>query len=163
MQELPEQYQGAAGAEEILARKSWAAYVPSILIAAVALLGFVPFLWNSVRPLAIVLAVITIAFTTYTILLLRSYRLVMNDEGVWLYRGILPWHAGGNGVDWRDMSKAVYFTGFKSWICRAYSVEVQHRFTQGNALFVSQLHLGHEAVAKINKAHQLYLSRYGTH
>lgn len=162
MQELPEQYPGATSADETLARKSWAAYVPSILIAAVALLGFVPFLWNTVRPLAIVLAVITIGFTTYTVLLLRSYHLFMNDAGVWLDRGILPWNKGVIGVRWRDVACAVYFNSFLSWVCQAYSIEVQHRFTQGNALWVGDLHFGRNAVARINEVHQEYVTRFGT-
>lgn len=161
MQDLPEQYPAQTGECISLARKSWAAYVPTALMAAVALFGFTPFLWNSVRPLAITIAAVALLTASYTIMLLRSYHLFMDDAGVWLDRGILPWNKGVIGVRWRDMANAVYFNSFMSWVCRAWSIEVQHRFTQGNALFVSQLHYGRDAVAQINSAHQDYLRRFG--
>lgn len=162
MQDLPEQYPGTTGADIPLARKSWAAYVAPVTVAAVALLGFVPFLWVFFHPLAIAVAVITIGATTYTVALLRSYQLFMDERGVWLYRGILPWNKGVIGVRWRDVAGAVYFNSFMSWVCQAYSIEVQHRFTQGNALWVGSLHFGRDAVARINEAHQDYVSQHGT-
>lgn len=161
MQELPEQYPASISDGVNLARKSWVAYVAPVVVGAVALLGFVPFLWSIYYPAAYAVAAIAVLSTTYTVALLRSYQLFMDDRGVWLYRGILPWNKGVIGVRWRDVAGAVYFNSFSSWVFQAYSIEVQHRFTQGNALWVGSLHFGRNAVARINEAHQEYVSRNG--
>lgn len=39
-------------------------------------------------------------------------RIYLNDDGIWLSSGIFPWNKGIYGLNWRDISDAIYQTGF---------------------------------------------------
>lgn len=105
------------------------------------------------QPLGGVAFLAALALCVYQVLYLRSLRLFTDNEGVWLYRGILPWNKGIIGVKWRDVEDAVYLTGFVSWAFNAHSVRIGHRFTKTSELTIANVKDGRDAVAHINEVH----------
>jgi hypothetical protein len=106
------------------------------------------------QSLSVVAVVVSLAIFAYQVLYLRSMILFTNDDGVWLYRGVLPWNKGVVGVKWRDIEDAVFFTGFVSWAFNSYSIRVGHRFTKASELSIANVKDGREAVAHINDVHR---------
>lgn len=93
----------------------------------------------------------------YRVLLLRSVVLFVNDQGVWVYKGIFPWNRGTAGVRWRDVEDASYVPGFIGWVLKAYKIRIGHRFTRGSEIVLASVKNGHEAVEQINGLHSDYL------
>ena len=145
----------------ILATKSWVAFVGRLALAVVALPIVTVLLWQRTPLLASVAALVIIVGMIYTIALERSYVLFMDDHGVWLRRGILPWSRGVTGVKWRDLDSATYFTGFVSWLTNSYTVRLEHRFTKANEILISNMAAGNKAVEEINGTHAEMIRRAG--
>ncbi|WP_218884080.1 hypothetical protein [Burkholderia guangdongensis] len=145
----------------ILARKSWVAYAGRVLIAVWMLVVIPRALWGKSPVAAIIVALVVIGGIVYTIALERSYVLYMDDSGVWLARGILPWSKGVTGVKWRDLDGALYITGFVSWATNSYTVHLAHRFTKSSEIHISHMHAGNQAVEAINGAHAEMIRRAG--
>ncbi|MDR1007250.1 MAG: hypothetical protein LBL65_01635 [Campylobacteraceae bacterium] len=60
----------------------------------------------------VALVVIGLLFFILNFIMLRSILLYINNDGVWVYRGIFPWSKGTFGVKWRDVDSAAYKMGF---------------------------------------------------
>lgn len=140
--------------ETALARKSWIAYVGPITRTFFSELLGVSISWHLSPVLGIIVGVSLLAFLTYQVLYIRSYRLYYDRTGIWFYSGVFPWEQGVNGVDWRDTEGARFFTGFKSWIFKSYRITIKHRFTNSSTVVLSHMAQGKEAVHKINDLHQ---------
>ena len=138
---------------QVIGRKSWLAYFGVAVLALILLGGALPlaFLWNETA--AIVVLVASGALLFYRIALLRSVQLYVDDAGVWVHSGVLPWKKGVTGVKWRDIDEATYAQGFWSWITRSYMVRIGHRFTKSNEIVLSHIGGGKQAVATINARH----------
>jgi hypothetical protein len=143
-----------AAQAQVIGRKSWLAYAGVAVLAAILLGGALPlaFMWNETA--AIVVLVASGALLFYRIALLRSVLLYIDDAGVWVHAGVLPWKKGVTGVKWRDVDEATYAQGFWSWITRSYMVRIGHRFTKSNEIVLSHIGGGKQAVAVINARHQ---------
>jgi hypothetical protein len=100
--------------------------------------------------LAEVLVVGCLAWLVFDIFSVRRVRLVVNEQGVWVESGLLPWTRGARGIKWRDIGSAGYFTGFLPWALRSYKIVVTHRFTTDAELVLKHVHLGNKAVEHIN-------------
>ncbi|CAG9253995.1 conserved hypothetical protein [Burkholderia diffusa] len=146
----------------VLARKSWVVYVGRLIIAIAILLIVPPLLWSSAPLVAAGMVLLIILGMAYEVAVERSYVLFMDDAGIWLRRGILPWSKGVNGVKWRDLDSAVYITGFVSWLTRSYTVRLEHRFTKANEILISHMAAGDQAVKVINAAHIEMIRRAGS-
>lgn len=131
---------------EDLSKKSWLGYVIPLLVIA-----FITSIMYSTNSLFGVLGLVS---AVLVILHLRSYRLYVNDEGVWVFSGIFPWNKGVRGVKWRDLDEAVYFTGFIPWALRSYTLRISHRYTQGNEIYLKYMTAGVKTVSRINHLHQ---------
>lgn len=160
------EYPAPSGTAAQTYRLSWLAYVKTVLkfvvMAAIAA-GVAFWTWNAARTdvslqagisASMGLLLIALAMFIYRIFYLRSVRLYTDEVGVWIYRGILPWSRGTNGVKWRDLEDAVYYTGFFSWLFRSYTVRIGHRFTKTSEIVVADLARGHKAVEHINQVHR---------
>lgn len=101
------------------------------------------------------------ALMVYKILALRSVRLFVNDEGVWVYSGILPWTKGISGIRWRDIDDARYFPGFLGWALKSYTVSIGHRFTKSSQIRLPYVKRGDRAVEQINALHGSFLRNGG--
>lgn len=139
---------------QVIGRSSWVAYFGVAVLALILLGGALPlaFLWNETA--AIVVLVASGALLFYRIALLRSVQLYVDDAGVWVHSGVLPWKKGVTGVKWRDIDEATYAQGFWSWITRSYMVRIGHRFTKSNEIVLRHIGGGKQAVATINARHQ---------
>lgn len=145
----------------VLARKSWVAYVGRLIVAFGILLIVPAMLWSRAPLAAVGVALAVIAGMVYSVALERSYVRFMDDAGIWLRRGILPWSKGLSGVKWRDLDSAIYFTGFVSWLTRSYTVRLEHRFTKANEILISHMAAGNRAVESINAVHVEMIRRAG--
>lgn len=146
-QEMPRIEDRGEGTE--IFKLSWVAYVAPIVawFIRAAFLSLAHY-WN--YSVAVGLQLLNLVWLAYDIWWLARVQLVIDQQGVWLQRGVLPWAKGMIGVKWRDVNEAVYATGFVSWLLRSYRVVVSHRFTQDVELNVSHVKRGHKAVEMIN-------------
>lgn len=152
---MDENNAGHTGAQaQVIGRKSWLAYFGVALLAAILLGGLLPaaFLWNETAALCVLVASGALLF--YRIALLRSVLLCVDDVGVWVHAGVLPWKKGVTGVKWRDVDEATYAQGFWSWLTRSYMVRIGHRFTKSNEIVLTHIGGGKQAVGVINARHQ---------
>jgi len=101
--------------------------------------------------------IISLAANLYRLFYLKSVYVYTDHAGVWLYSGILPWNRGINGVKWRDLEEASYYTGFLSWLFKSYTIHVGHRFTKTSEIIVHNLNRGNKAVEDINTLHKAIL------
>jgi hypothetical protein len=139
---------------QVLGVKSWLAYAGVAALAALLFFVLLPlaFLWNQVAAAAVL--VLSALLVGYRFLLVRSVQLYVDDIGVWVYSGVLPWKKGVAGVKWRDMDEAVFVNGFSSWATGSYTVRIGHRFTKESEIVLTNIARGKEAVATINARHQ---------
>ena len=151
---MEEQNAPAPSKAQVIGVKSWLAYA-GVLALAVILFGVLlpfSFLWHEMAALAVL--VLSAMLVAYEFLLVRSVQLYMDDLGVWVYSGVLPWKKGITGVKWRDMDEATFINGFRSWATRSYTVRIGHRFTQDSEIVLANIARGKEAVAIVNARHQ---------
>ncbi len=155
-------------------KKSWLAYLFIIIPAVITFIISTLISSFSVEALnvketlssdirgAIVLILsgsITLAVITLYILSIKSYQLYYDNDGIWVYSGILPWTKGVSGIKWRDLDEAVYFTGFISWATHSYRVRLTHRFTKSSEIVLTHIKDGDKAVQDINQRHREYLNK----
>jgi len=76
-----------------------------------------------------------------------------DKNGVWVFRGALPWSKGFIGVKWRDLDKAVYYQSIMGWITKSYTIELTHRFTKTEEIKMYDTARGDEVVSLINGVH----------
>ena len=139
---------------KVIGTKSWVAYVYLCICTLLFLMaGFALCFNDSVRFLGIIIIMLSIAFGVYRCFVLRSYRLVVDKNGVWIFGGVLPWTKGFNGVKWRDLDEAVFFQSFVGWLTKSYTIQLTHRFTKSNEIRMTHTAHGSEVVAIINGTH----------
>lgn len=151
---MEEQNALASPQAQVIGVKSWLAYA-GVAALAVILFGVllpVSFQWNEMAALAVLL--LSAALVAYQFLLVRSVQLYIDDLGVWVHSGVLPWKKGVVGVKWRDMDEATFVNGFKSWVTRSYTIRIGHRFTRGSEIVLTNIARGKDAVALVNARHQ---------
>jgi hypothetical protein len=122
--------QAPSGSVTSLGRKGWTAYIGTALLGLFLLLFIVPLAWHASTGFGLISLVLTTAFIGYKAMAINSYHLYIDDVGVWVYSGILPWKKGVQGVKWRDLDEAVYFQTLWSWLSKSYSLRIGHRFTK---------------------------------
>lgn len=138
-------------------RLSWLAYIRALVVfLLLTTLGVALGALN--QSLSVVAVVVALSIFAYQVLYLRSMIIFTNDDGVWVYRGLLPWNKGIVGVKWRDIEDAVFFTGFVSWMFNSYSIRVGHRFTKASEIYIANVKDGREAVGHINEVHRAKLA-----
>jgi hypothetical protein len=148
---MEEQNASASAQAQVIGVKSWLAYA-GVLALAIVLFGVLlplAFLWHELAVL-----VLSAILVGYEFLLVRSVQLYMDDLGVWVHAGVLPWKKGVSGVKWRDMDEATFINGFTSWATRSYTVRIGHRFTKDSEIVLTKIARGKEAVATVNARHQ---------
>ena len=93
----------------------------------------------------------SLASVVYQILLARSVKLLVNDDGVWVIKGVLPWTRSCMGLQWRNVSIASYANNFFTWLLRTYQINIEDRFTGEIEMTVSNIRDGKVAVSEINR------------
>jgi hypothetical protein len=137
---------------QILARKSWSAYIGSALRCGIPMLiglRIVPYF----HIFGIIIFLGFGARLLYRVLYLRSVYIYQDPKGVWQYAGILPWNKGSSGVKWRDIDEAVYYPNLLSWLFKSYTVRIGHRYTKANEIIIRSIRNGNQAAIQINAQH----------
>ena len=139
---------------QVIGVKSWLAYAGVAALAVILFGVLLPlaFLWHEMAALAVL--ILSALLVGYQFLLVRSVQLYMDDLGVWVHAGVLPWKKGVSGVKWRDMDEATFVNGFTSWATRSYTVRIGHRFTKDSEIVLTNIARGKDAVASVNARHQ---------
>ena len=94
-----------------------------------------------------------VSLYAYGFLVRRSLKLYADENGVWVFKGILPWAKGTSGVKWRDLDEAVFFPGFFGWVFKSYQLRIGHRFTKSSEIVLGHIRGGDTAVQEINQLH----------
>jgi len=138
----------------ILARKSWLNYVLLVFTTLLLFLGSIIVLAASNFMVGSFAVVISLSWFTYRLLALRSYKIYYDDTGVWIFSGILPWTKGISGVKWRDLDEAVFYQSMLGWVANSYTVQLSHRYTKTNEIFMTHTAKGRDVSGQINSIHQ---------
>ncbi len=125
-----------------LSKKSIVAYILPVSI------WFVAFTISISGALLIVIFVILIG--VYIVAYIRSYTLFIDDEGVWVFRGVFPWQKGIYGVKWGDFNEGVFSQNFASWVLRSFTIEVKNRYKEEPEIVLKHMHNGDYAITKMN-------------
>ena len=151
---MEEQNALAPSRAQVIGVKSWLAYAGVVALAVLLFGVLLPlaFVWHEMAALAVL--ILSALLVGYQFLLVRSVQLYMDDLGVWVHAGVLPWKKGVTGVKWRDMDEATFVNGFTSWATRSYRVRIGHRFTKDSEIVLTNIARGKDAVASINARHQ---------
>lgn len=138
---------------QVLSKKSIVAYVLPMSIWFVV---FIASLTNSLL-FAILIALIGL----YIVLYIRSYTLFIDDEGVWVLRGVFSWQKGIYGIRWDEFGEGVFYQDLTSWILKSYTIEIKHKFKEGHKIRLKQMNNGDIAITKINTVFmQKYRRKY---
>lgn len=139
-------------------RLSWVAYILPLIVFFV-LCGLCVGLVTFNQPLGLIAIIATLLIFIYQVLYLRSTILFTDNNGVWVFRGVLPWNKGVTGVKWRDVEDAVFYTGFVSWAFNSYRVRIGNRFTKASELLIFNVKDGKAAVSHINQMHRARITQ----
>ena len=153
----------SSGYESLVYSLSWTAYVRLIwslllrsflFLAAYVLASWVfkfkddSFMANAGVFMMMVLAV---GFTLYDFFYLRTMKVYIDRQGIWLAQGILPWSKGISGSRWDTVGEATFSQTFWSWAFKSYTISVRHRYTGTEDLYVHHVKNGDVAVEDINR------------
>lgn len=94
---------------------------------------------------------LAVAWTLYDIAYLRTIKLIVDRQGIWLHAGLFAWSNGITGLRWDEVGVATYRQSFLSWACKSYGVSVSHRFTTIEELYLAHVKDGDVAVQSINR------------
>ena len=131
-----------------IARKSWTAYLRP-LIVTVFLFAIGAFTGAMSTESAIFWWVVAVVYLVLRSLSLYSFQLFTDIDGVWQFRGILPWTKRVTGVPWHNFDEALFKTGFRPWLLKSYSVWVTNRYTKHVEIHAKGVHRGDRAVGAI--------------
>lgn len=143
-----------SGSGRIVGRKSWVAYFKEVIPAlSAALISVAMLLCLEKRPLVPAALAVIAAIFAYRVLVIRSYRITVDRDGVWIFSGVLPWTKGYSGVKWHDLDEAVFFQSLLGWLTKSCTVRITHRFTKDNEICMTHTARGDDVVATINAVH----------
>lgn len=131
-------------------RVSWVAYVPYALIVIGLIISIAVFKDSASPLIALISGTAILIFVAYKTYYLYCIRLYMDNNGVWVFRGVFPWDRGVYGVKWRDFEDCVYRTGFIHWLTNGYPVTLRPRFSNNPSVALPPIHQGRKAVETIN-------------
>ncbi|MEQ3636423.1 hypothetical protein [Alcanivorax sp.] len=136
---------------------SWLAYIAPTFWHSI--FGFGAYLLIGLHPaLPFMLCPLVLLHYVYRILVINSIKLTLDEKGVWVSGGILPWASGGSGVRWRDLEDASFRQGFWGWLFKSYLIRIGHRFTKESEIVMPHVKNGANAAVQINNLHGQYLN-----
>jgi hypothetical protein len=144
---------------KVIGRKSWVAYV-GLLIKYTIIFGAIYFLdifnlslepnFSWIEEYSLYAYAFFGVIFVYRIAVLRSYKIFVTNEGIWLTYGILPWAKGGNGLRWNDADMAFYYPNFLSWITNSYTITINHKYTNASDFMASNIWRGRKVCGEIS-------------
>lgn len=142
---------------EVLGKKSWTAYVPSVATSLLVIFAVTPLVYLISRDIAALFLLVTTFIVMSEVRSLQSIRLYYNREGVWVSYGFFPWNKGAHGVKWRDLQGATYCKTLSSRLFKSYSVRIAHRSAKDSEIFLTDIARGDLSATRINDRHQWLL------
>lgn len=125
----------------------WPYWLSAAAVAVLVYLFATPWLtWAVILGVSIGL----LAFI-YRIAYNQTVVLYVDDAGVWISKGILPWNRGVHGVYWRDIESIVADQSILNWAFQSYPVRIVQRFTDRSEIRVDGVWQGHKAVNFMNR------------
>ena len=85
---------------KIIGRKSWVAYLSAII--AYLIFFTATYILNLYANIHTIAYIILFLLFIYKIAVIRSYKVSVTNEGVWMKFGVFPWTKSGNGIRWND-------------------------------------------------------------
>lgn len=143
---------------KIIGRKSWVAYVNltiryAIIFGLIYIVDTMLFIekdFNHLKEYSVYAYAFFAAVFIYRLAVLRSYKISVTNEGVWMNFGIFPWAKGGNGLRWTDADMAFYYPTFLSWITNSYTIKVNHKYTNSADFMASNIWRGRKVCREIS-------------
>lgn len=89
-------------------------------------------------------------FSLNALLSIKTFKLIIDDDGVYVYSGYLPWAKGAYGFSWHEVGKASYRVGFIAWATGSYNIEIDHKF-KDKKINLTSIKNGNKAVEMINE------------
>lgn len=131
-------------------RLSWTAYVvPAAFVLVCGAFAPALYHWRPWTGVAFFLFCLLAGIAVF--LSRRAVRLYLNDQGIWVSAGFLPWTKGVNGVHWDDVDHARFFPGSFARTFNSYRIRVGHRLTQTRGISLGCIANGHRFVEDINR------------
>jgi hypothetical protein len=137
----------------VLCGKSPIAYIRPAIGYVLALLLLVPIAFYISKLIGVIALIACVGGAVLKYMTIKSYQLFYDSKGVWISFGVLPWSKGYQGVKWRDLDEAVFFSGLTSWAFKSYSILLKHRFTQSSEISLTHMAAGDTAISAINELH----------
>lgn len=126
--------------------------------ASLPMLAFAELSDSGIRNVEYSIYAFVILIFLYRWVVLRSYKVSINGEGVWLNYGVFPWAKGGDAIRWKDMDMAKYYPNFFSWITNTYLIEVNHKYTNSADFRANDIWAGRRVCRVISNARNKILS-----
>lgn len=93
----------------------------------------------------------------YQFTLLRVRVLYLDDRGLWMKEGILPWRKGIYGLEWRDFGDVSFHNdGIWNWIFKTGTIAAFNRYKNGYSLHFHFTQNPNEVAGEIRKARDKY-------
>ena len=126
----------------VLSRKSFVGYLKPM--------GIWLLVWLVSASISFWLSAIVLLIGVLIFFYIRSYRLFVDDAGIWVFRGIFPWDRGIYGLRWEEYGLAVFYQNPLSWILKSYTIHVKNKYKEETIIDLSDMYRGDEAVSQIN-------------
>ena len=150
---------------KIIGRKSWVAYF-GLFIGYAIIFGLIYFIditflkeaeFEHLREYNVYAYTFFVSVFVYRLAVLRSFKISITNEGIWVNYGIFPWAKGGNGLRWNDADMAFYYPTFLSWITNSYTIKVNHKYTNSADFIVSNIWRGRRVCREIASIQRIKL------
>ena len=139
----------------ILSKKSFIVYIPYII-------SFILMVITGFGKSILVTLFLIIPFGIGVFLHIKSITLFVDENGVWVYEGILPWNRGYYGIRWVDFEEGLFYPNIVSYFTKSYTIELRHKYKNDSNITLTQMHNGDIAITKINEIYNDFIkfSRY---
>jgi len=127
----------------VVAKKSYVAYIKPMGI------WFIVWLLISSESFLLSIPLLFVGYGIYTYI--NSYKLFINDDGVWVCRGNMQWNTGIYGLRWDEFGMAQFYQDPISWTLKSYRIEVKHKYKEQAEIVLEHMLHGDIAVTQINE------------
>jgi len=139
----------------IMTGLSWIAYVKQIpvnlLYVAIMYATHVFITGLNLEMFQYAVYAVSIASIAYNIMLTKSVKFVINSNGVWVTKGILPWKKSCVGLRWPNIGIASFNNNLYTWLFKAYRISLDDRYTAKTELVANDIANGQFIVGEINR------------
>lgn len=96
------------------------------------------------------LLVFKIIYAIYRIWAWKNTVLFIDNQGVWVHKGVFSWQKEINGIFWADAGMARSRNSFSGMLFNAYPITVSNRYTNNTEINLDYVSNGKDALKQIN-------------